>query len=153
MIIDKKSIKILKILQDKARIPNTEVARQVELAPSAALERIRKMESQGIIEGYEVRLNPEVFSRNQVAFINIKVDPALDIEGYVGEQLSSIEEILEVHFIAGEDCYLAKLRVADTKELGEVLKSKISIIKGVVATKTSTVLLSHKETAKIPIRI
>ena len=43
-MLDEISLKILKILQEKARIPNIEVARQVEMAPSAVLERIRKME-------------------------------------------------------------------------------------------------------------
>ena len=52
-MIDDTSLKILQILQKKARIPNVEVARQVGLAPSAVLERIRKLEKQGIIDGYE----------------------------------------------------------------------------------------------------
>jgi DNA-binding Lrp family transcriptional regulator len=68
-MLDEISLKILKILQEKARIPNIDVARQVEMAPSAVLERIRKMERQGIIDGYEVRLNPEQFDRRQIAFI------------------------------------------------------------------------------------
>ena len=58
-MIDETGLKILKILQEKARIPNVEVARQVNMAPSAVLERIRKLEKQGFIDGYEVRLNPK----------------------------------------------------------------------------------------------
>ena len=60
-MIDEISLKIIKILQNKARIPNVEVARQVGMAPSAVLERIRKLEKQGFIDGYEVRLNPRRF--------------------------------------------------------------------------------------------
>ena len=47
--MDEISYRILRILQEKARIPNVDVARQVGMAPSAVLERIRKMEKQGII--------------------------------------------------------------------------------------------------------
>ena len=72
-MIDQISLKILKILQEKARIPNVEVARQVGLAPSAVLERIRKLENQGIIDGYEVRLNPQRFAKSLVAFVNVKL--------------------------------------------------------------------------------
>jgi Lrp/AsnC family leucine-responsive transcriptional regulator len=54
--MDDISIKILKILQEKARVPNIEVARQVGMAPSGVLERVRKLEKQGLIDGYEVRL-------------------------------------------------------------------------------------------------
>ena len=61
-MIDEISLKIIKILQNKARIPNVEVAREVGMAPSAVLERIRKMEKQGFIDGYEVRLNPRARS-------------------------------------------------------------------------------------------
>ena len=53
-MLDDVGLKILKILQKKARIPNVEVARQVKMAPSAVLERIRKLERQGYIDGYEV---------------------------------------------------------------------------------------------------
>lgn len=150
-MIDKKSLTILKILQEKARIPNTEVSRQVGLAPSAVLERIRKMENQGIIDGYEVRLNPERFSRNQVAFVNVFCSCENDLDGSIGKSLAEITEIQEVHYIAGEDSYLVKLRVADTNELGEVLRKKILPIPGVLKTKTTTVLATYKETARISI--
>ena len=60
-MIDEINLNILKILQEKARIPNVDVARQVGLAPSAVLERIRKLEKLKIIDGYEVRLNPKFF--------------------------------------------------------------------------------------------
>ena len=55
-MIDEISLNILNILLEKARIPNVEVARQVGMAPSAVLERIRKLEKQGIIDGYEVQI-------------------------------------------------------------------------------------------------
>jgi Lrp/AsnC family transcriptional regulator, leucine-responsive regulatory protein len=70
--IDQTNLEILKILQEKARIPNVEVSRLINLAPSAVLERIRKMERQGIIDGYEVRLNPERFNRRQISFVQIR---------------------------------------------------------------------------------
>ena len=73
--MDEISFKILKILQEKARIPNVEVSRQVGLAPSAVLERIRKLEKQGIIEGYEVRLNPKYFTKSLVAFVTVVTAP------------------------------------------------------------------------------
>ncbi len=151
-MIDKKSLQILNILQEKARIPNIEVSRQVGLAPSAVLERIRKMENQGIIDGYEVRLNPERFHRNQVAFINIITKPGSDTDGTIGKQLAEIVEIQEVHYIAGDDSYLVKARVADTTELNTVLRKKIGTIDGVATTKTATVLATYKETSRIPIR-
>jgi len=152
VMIDQKSLKILRILQEKARIPNIEVSRQVGLAPSAVLERIRKMENQGIIDGYEVRLNPERFNRNQVAFIQLAINLKNDMENSIGKQLAEIEEIQEVHYVAGDDSYLVKIRVSDTSEINTVLREKISVISGIISTKTSPVLTTCKESARIPIR-
>lgn len=150
-MLDDMSLKILKILQEKARIPNIEVARQVEMAPSAVLERIRKMERQGIIDGYEVRLNPERFNRRQIAFVEIRTRSVGDWP-QTGRELAAIPEVQEVHYVAGEDCYLVKLRVTDTVELATIIREKIAVINEVVSTRTATVLQTYKETARIPIR-
>jgi Lrp/AsnC family leucine-responsive transcriptional regulator len=149
-MIDEISLKILKILQEKARIPNVEVARQVGLAPSAVLERIRKLEKQGFIDGYEVRLNPKRFSRSLVAFVIVATQKVTD-EKQVGKKLSEMPGVQEVHYIAGEDAFLVKVRVSDNEELGQFIRDKISSIKAVKSTRTSIVLTTYKETARIPI--
>lgn len=148
--IDETSLKILRILQERARIPNVDVARKVGLAPSAVLERIRKLESQGFIDGYEVRLNPERFSRSLVAFILIGIRKLSD-EKTVGRQLSEIPGVQEVHYITGEDSFLIKIRVANNQELGRFIRDEIATINAVTSTRTSVVLSTYKETAKIPI--
>jgi Lrp/AsnC family leucine-responsive transcriptional regulator len=148
--MDAISLKILKILQERARIPNVDVARQVELAPSAVLERIRKLESQGFIDGYEVRLNPERFSRSLVAFIVVGIRKLAD-EKEVGHRLADIPGVQEVHYISGEDSFLIKVRVADNRELGRFIRDEIASIRGIQSTRTSVVLSTYKETAKIPI--
>ena len=123
-MIDETSLKILKILQEKARIPNVEVARQVGMAPSAVLERIRKLEKLGYIDGYEVRLNPAKFGRNLVAFVQVDVKSS-SRKHPVGKKLAAIPEVLEVHFVTGEDCYLVKLRVADAPGLGKLIQENM----------------------------
>jgi Lrp/AsnC family leucine-responsive transcriptional regulator len=149
-MIDEISLKILKILQNKARIPNVEVAREVGMAPSAVLERIRKLEKQGFIDGYEVRLNARRFQRSLVGFIHVEVDNAAN-EGDVAKSLAAIDEIQEVHFITGTDGYLIKARVAGPQELDRLVRDRIRAIDGVCATRTSVVLSTIKETARIPI--
>lgn len=151
-MIDDVGLKILKILQKKARIPNVEVARQVGMAPSAVLERIRKLEKQGFIDGYEVRLNPKRFAKSLVAFIRIKIKKLSD-EKQIGEKLSRIVEVQEVHYVAGEDAFLVKVRAADTEDLGRITRDKITAITAVQSTQTAIVLSTYKETARIPIEI
>jgi Lrp/AsnC family leucine-responsive transcriptional regulator len=149
-MIDEIGLKILNILQDKARIPNVEVARKIGMAPSAVLERIRKLEKQGIIDGYEVRLNPKRFNRSLVAFIYIQIDIQAD-HITVGPALSEISEVQEVHFVAGEDSYLIKVRVADTDDLQKFLKENIQVMKAVRSIRTNIVLTTLKETSRIPL--
>ncbi len=151
-MIDKTSLNILKILQEKARIPNIEISRLIGLAPSAVLERIRKLENQGYIDGYEVRLNPKRFNRIQVAYIFVKVQGTHNNLKAVADALSAIADVQEVHFVAGEDCILVKMRVSDSHELGNILQDKILAIPGVVSTRTMPVLETFKETSRIPIR-
>ena len=148
--MDEISLKILKILQEKARIPNVEVARQVGLAPSAVLERIRKLEKQGIIDGYEVRLNPARFGRGLVAFIYVETGPAID-EATLGCSLAQNAEVQEVHYVAGEDHFVVKVRTSDTETLERLRREKIAALKGVLSTRTGIVLSSFKETAQFPI--
>jgi Lrp/AsnC family leucine-responsive transcriptional regulator len=149
-MIDEVGLKILKILQEKARIPNVEVARQVGMAPSAVLERIRKLEKQGFIDGYEVRLNPKRFAKSLVAFVRVRIKKLGD-EEKIGQKLTGIAEVQEVHYVAGEDAFLVKVRAADTEDLGRITRDKIASIASVRSTQTAIVLSTYKETARIPI--
>lgn len=149
-MIDEISIQILKILQDKARIPNVEVARKVGMAPSAVLERIRKLEKQGFIDGYEVRLNPGRFRRSMVAFVHI--DTGADADTHrISMALAAMEEVQEIHFVAGDDGYLLKTRVAGPKELDDFIRKRIGALEGIRKTRTLIVTSTVKETARIPI--
>ncbi|MBU8910766.1 MAG: Lrp/AsnC family transcriptional regulator [Desulfobacterales bacterium] len=146
--MDSTDLQILKILQKKARVPNVEVARNIGMAPSAVLERIKKLEARGVIEGYEVRLNPGMFNCSMIAFIQIKViTPTRLIE--TGEMLSKIDQVQEVHYLAGEDCLMVKLRIADNIELETILRTRIANLDAVRDTKTFIALSTYKESAKI----
>jgi Lrp/AsnC family leucine-responsive transcriptional regulator len=149
-LVDDIDLKILRILQEKARVPNIEVARQVGMAPSGVLERVRKLEKQGIIDGYEVRLNPARFGRSLVAFIFIIPRPDSD-EQTLGAVLSDIPDIQEVHYVAGEDCFMVKMRASDMAELDRIRREKIAALPQVHSTRTVIVMNTYKETARIPL--
>jgi Lrp/AsnC family leucine-responsive transcriptional regulator len=149
-MIDAISRRILNILQGSARESNADIARQVGLAPSAVFERIKKLEDRGVISGYEARLNPKALSLGQVAFIYVRADEPIG-SLRAGNELVRIPEVLEVHHIAGEDCYLVKVRVADTEALGTLLRERFGAIETVRSTRTTVVLSTLKETAQLPL--
>jgi len=149
-MIDVIDAKILSILQDNARISNAEIARQVDLAPSAIFERIRKLEERGVIEGYSTRINPKAIGRALLAFVFVRADEKPGAEE-TARRVAEIPEVLEVHDVAGEDCLLVKVRTADTDALGRLLRDRIGRIETITSTRTTIVLDSVKETSALPI--
>jgi Lrp/AsnC family leucine-responsive transcriptional regulator len=144
--------KIMAILQEDARIPNAEVARRLGMAPSAILERIRKLESRGAILSYETRLNPRAVNADFLAFIFVRTE-SICSDNEVGTALAAIPEAQEVHNVAGEDCYLVKARVASPEALGRLLRERIGVIPSVRSTRSTIVLETLKETTRLPVAV
>jgi len=146
---DEIDTRILMILQENSRTPNAEIARQVGMAPSAVFERIRKLEAQGVIRGYEARLQPQALGLGLLAFVFVRTDDRGSME--TGKKLALIPGVQEVHDIAGEDCYLVKVRAANTEALGRLLRDHFGTIPSLRSTRTTIVLSTAKETAQLPL--
>jgi Lrp/AsnC family transcriptional regulator, leucine-responsive regulatory protein len=149
-MIDEIDLQILNILQANARTPNAEIARQVGMAPSAVLERIRKLELKGVIQGYEARINPEALGLNLLAYVFVRSEEKVG-DGSTGELLARIPEVQEVHHIAGEDCFLTKVRLPDAKSLSRLLRQSFGAIEAVRSTRSTIVLETLRETTRLPI--
>ncbi len=149
-MIDAIDRKIMNILQGNARTPNAAIARRVGLAPSGVFERVRKLEEKGILQGYHAQVEPKAVSLGQLAFMFIRSN---DRPGgaHTAERLAKIPEILELHHVAGEDCFLAKVRVRDAEALGRLLRERLSGIETITSTRTTIVLDTVKETSVLPI--
>ncbi len=141
---------ILGMLQANGRVANVEIARKVGMAPSAILERIRKLEERGFIEGYTVRLNPAKLGRGLLAYLLVRTEERV-WQTETGDALSAIPEVQEVHHIAGEDCFLVKVRARDTESLGRLLREKFGAIKTIRSTRTTIVLNTEKESTVLPL--
>ena len=149
-MIDELDKRILNILQENARTSNAEIARQVGMAPSAVLDRVRKLEERGVIKGYGVQLDGQSMGLGLLAFVFVRTDDMAG-EDKVTSALALVPEVLEVHHVAGEDCFLVKVRAANTEALGRLLTEKFRTIKGVSATRTTIVLRTSKETTTLPL--
>jgi Lrp/AsnC family leucine-responsive transcriptional regulator len=142
--IDEIDLQILSFLQPDARMSNAALAKELGMAPSAVLERVRKLESRGIIEAYTTQINPQAIDRKLLSFVFIK-ESTPPGDNRVAAQLSNIPEIQELHVIAGEDCLLAKVRTADAQSLITLMREKLGKIDGIISTKTTIVLETIKE--------
>jgi len=149
-MIDAIDLKILTILRDNGRATNAEIARHVGMAPSAILERIRKLEARGIIKGYEAKIDPDALGLSLLSFVRIRADEAVDSMA-VGEALAQFPEVQEVHYTAGEDGYLIKVRTKNAEHLGKFLRERIGTIREITSTMSTVVLTTVKETSALPV--
>ncbi len=144
MKIDGIDEKILSILLTAAATSKAEIARRVGLAASAVSERMRRFEDEGIVEGYEARLNGPALGMPLLAFVFVReAKPRGGVD--TAAALCRVTGVEEVHKIAGEDCFLVKIRAAGTQELGEVLDHEIDEIASVTGVRTTIVLKSVLE--------
>jgi Lrp/AsnC family leucine-responsive transcriptional regulator len=148
-MIDETDRKILKILQQNARTSNAEIARQVEMAPSGVLLRLRRLEENGVIQKYETRVSPRAVDRGFTAFTFVNADEQVG-STKTGQKLAGIPGVQEVHYTAGSATYLLKLRVSDAEALANML-SVIGNVTGVRSTNSVIVLKTLKETIELPL--
>jgi Lrp/AsnC family leucine-responsive transcriptional regulator len=141
---------ILAILQQDARTANAEIARRVGLAPSAIFERMRKLQENGIVESFSAHVNPRAVGLGLLAFVFVRTDESGDTLE-TARRLGEVPGVLEVHNVAGEDCYIVKVRAADTEGLGRLLRERIRKVESVRATRTTIVLETIKSTTDLPL--
>lgn len=150
--LDEIDLKILRMMQENARINNSELAREVGMAPSAVLERVKKLEQKEVLLEYNAQINPKAINQKMLSFIFIKVDEIIGDEE-TGKLLAEIPEVLEVHDIAGDDGYMVKVRTSDSLALVHLMRNSLSKIQGIISTRTIIVLQTVKEDNKLIIPV
>ena len=148
-MIDEIDRKILALLQENARYSNAEIARRVGMAPSGIFERIKKLEKNGIIRGYQALLNPVALGLRLLAFVWVDLSDMKDTAA-TGDRLAKVSGVQEVHHNAGPHCYLLKVRCESTDRLREILL-QINAIPEVRSTQTTIVLKPVRESLPLPL--
>lgn len=138
------------MLQRDARVPNAAIAREINMAPSAVFERVRKLMERGYIKAFETRLTASKIGLGLLAFVHVRTNELAN-QSVAAHDLAAIPEVQEVYNIAGEDCYLIKIRAGSTEELGRLLREKVGAIPQVTSTRTTIVMETYKETSYLPL--
>jgi Lrp/AsnC family leucine-responsive transcriptional regulator len=107
------------------------------------------MEERGVIRGYSVSIDPHAVERALLAYIFVRSHDRVGSLS-AAEALAEIPEVLEVHDVAGEDCYLLKVRVRDAEALGTLLRERFRPIRQISSTRSTIVLQTVKETVALP---
>jgi len=149
--LDKIDLTILKILQENSKITNLELSKRIGLSPAPTLERVKKLESTGIIESYHARVSAEKIGLNVRTFALVSIawhkENALD--NFL-RKVNSIDEIVECYIITGDADFLLKIVCKDLQVYEQLLFKQLSQIEEVERLKTLMTLSKAKESTILP---
>ncbi len=146
--------KILRQLQQEGRITYAELANRVGLSTSPCLERVKRMEREGVISGYTALLNPRYLNAGLVVFVQIRLArTAQDIFEDFKSAAAALEEVQECYLVSGNFDYLIKARVEDMDAYRKFLGETLLTLPGVLESTSYVVMELVKETMNVPISL
>ncbi len=146
MQFDKFDIGILRILRDDARASLQDISEHIGLSTTPCWNRIKKMESRGVIQGYTVRIDPEALGFNEMIIVQVTLDSHSEETLFEFErELERIPEIMEVYLVSGEYDYYIRIAVKDTRDYERLLRERLYRIPGIRHSKSNIVLRTLKE--------
>jgi len=144
---------ILNVLQQDGRITYSELAKKVGLTTTPCIERVKKMEKAGIIQGYSARLNPQLLDASLMVFVEISLNrTSQDTFEAFKQAAMNLPDVLECHLVSGDFDYLIKARVADMNDFRHLLGETLLALPDVRASTSYVVMEEVKETMALNIR-
>lgn len=151
MELDNFDIAILAVLRDDARASLQEISGKVGLSTTPCWNRIKKMETEGVIQGYTVRIDPAAIGFTETVIVQVTLESHNDETLYAfGKALGEIPEVLEAFLVSGDYDYYIRIAVRDTRDYERLLREKLYRIPGIRHSKSSFVLRRLKE-SEIPL--
>lgn len=149
--LDQIDLKILRILQEKGRISNVDLSKEVDLSPAPTLERVRKLEKLEYIEGYHAEVNQKKMGINVRALIQITIHQhqGVNLHEFI-EAVMKIPEVIECYQVTGDYDYLLQVVAADIQSLDKLITNRISKIPEVGQIKSHIVLSVVKQSKVVP---
>jgi Lrp/AsnC family transcriptional regulator, leucine-responsive regulatory protein len=142
-LLDQIDLKILYILQNNGRQRLADIAEEVDLSAPAVMERVKKLESTGVIKGYQALLDSKKIGKDITAFIGVSIGNQRDMNNFAARMLNH-GDVLECHHVTGDESFILKVKSANTGSL-EKLLGEIRSVEGVTRTVTRVVLSTAKE--------
>lgn len=152
MSLDRTDRRILLILQSDGRIPAVELAERVGLSPTSTGERLKRLQKDGYIDGFSVRLNAERLGLGLLIFVEVLLDKTTpDVFDRFAGAARRAPQVLECHMVAGGFDYLIKTRVSDMAAYRRFLGDVVLTFPGVRETRTYAVMEEVKADGMLPL--
>ena len=150
--LDRIDLKILRLLQADGRLPNLKLAEAVGLSATAVLARTQRLQREGVIQGYEARLDPHKLGRGLLFFVEVLLDRTTpNVFDQFRAAVQVHDEILECHMVAGGFDYLLKTRMADMAAYRAFAGQVLWQMPGVRETRTYAVMEEVKTSTRLPL--
>lgn len=148
MSLDKFDFAILAVLQQDARASLQDISGKVGLSSTPCWNRIKRMETDGVIQGYTVRINPTAIGFTETVIVHVTLESHSEetLDAF-GKALGEIPEVLEATLISGDYDYLIRIAVRDTRDYERLLRERLYRIPGIRHSKSSFVLRTLKDSA------
>ena len=149
MELDDTDRAILRILQENARTPFSEIARQIDMSSATVHDRVNRMEDAGVIEGYETRVDPKAIGLGISAIVGLRVEQGREQDTL--ERLTEIEGVQQVHLTTGEWDVMMRVYAADADALRELMFDQIAQMDGFSRSQTMVVLGTTYDSQELPV--
>jgi len=139
-VLDETDRRILRLLEQDARVPNNALAAAVGIAPSTCLGRVRAMREAGVIRGFHAEIAPAALGRGLQAMIAVRMQ--VGARGQLtdfAQNIAGRTEVRDVYFVAGADDFLIHVAVRDTAALRTFVVDQLSARPEVALTETSLI--------------
>lgn len=150
--LDQIDRKILEILQSTAKITNAQLSKEIGLSPAPTLERVKKLETSGLIKSYHAQLDTDKIGLGITTFVQVTLvgHKKMFTDLFVSK-INSIDEIIECHHITGSGDFLLKVISKDISAYQKLMLERVNEIEEVASTQTMVILSTFKDSKVLPI--
>jgi len=139
-VLDETDRRILRLLEQDARVPNNALAAAVGIAPSTCLGRVRALREAGVIRGFHAEIDPAALGRGLQAMIAVRMQAGARSQlTAFAQRIAGRPEVMDVYFVAGADDFLLHVAVRDTDTLRAFVVDQLSAHPEVALTETSLI--------------
>lgn len=149
MELDDTDRAILRILQENARTPFSEIARQIDMSSATVHDRVNRMEQAGVIEGYHARVDPRAVGLGISAIVGLRVEQGREHDTL--ERLEEIDGVQEVHLTTGEWDVMMRVYASDADALRELMFDQIARMDGFARSHTMVILGTNYQNEELPV--
>ncbi|MFL6364178.1 MAG: Lrp/AsnC family transcriptional regulator [Nitrososphaeraceae archaeon] len=142
-VLDDVNLRIIDILSKDSSTPFVEIAKRIGISDATVHLRVRRLTAAGIVTKFTISVDNNLLGYDHLAFIRINLKPGFADQ--VTEELSNIEEVLEIHEMHNAFDLFLKIRAKNLSDIRDIIEKKIRRLPNVLETQLMTVLKTSKE--------